>query len=70
MSTGEKYFHFPADQKIHEAVKAAAAAQRMSMAGWLHKVVREALEDEEQVIEMLMALDAKLDRIIESLEGS
>jgi len=63
-----KYFHFPADPELHEAVKKAADAAGMSMSSWLHTTVRQVLADKRSTATLLEELGAKADRILELLE--
>lgn len=68
MSNGEKFFHFPAAPETHIRVKEAAAREHMSMAGWLHAVVEDALDEEEEIIDLIVLIETKLDRILTLLE--
>jgi len=64
-----KYFHFPADDELREAVEAAAKQDRVSMSRWIQDVLRKALDDRNRVGPLLAEVSAKTDRILELLEN-
>lgn len=69
MSSSKPYFHFPADPDLHEAMRAAAEAEGISMSRWLHNTVRTRLEDEEQASALLERIAVNTERILKLLEG-
>lgn len=65
--TTTKYFHFPAESELRDAVQEAANEAGVSMSRWLHDTIREALA-EKQRNNRLDEILAKQDRILELLQ--